>query len=104
MKEMISYCGVECTKCPQYIATQKNDDVLREKAAIRLEKEFGLHFDAKEINCDGCNTCEVRKCGAEKVIKNCTVCEEQPCDKLRRIHEFIPNAKASFDNLLKKRK
>ena len=115
MEEMISYCGVVCTRCPQYIATQNNDNSLRKKAAERLEKKFGLLIKPEDINCDGCltidgriigfcDTCEVRKCGSEKEIKNCTVCDEQPCDKLKKIHTFIPNAKASFDSILKETK
>ena len=112
MSEMIAYCGLVCTNCPQYIATQ-NDDIAGEKTAKRIAEKFGLYYKPEEINCDGClssggrligfcNTCEVRKCGIEKSVENCSVCAEQPCDKLTKFHEFSPDAKASFEALVKK--
>jgi len=113
MKEMIAYCGLVCTSCEQFIATQNDDDVAREKAAKRIAEKFGLYFKPEEINCDGClssggrvigfcNTCEVRKCGIANSVENCSTCDEQPCDKLNKFHAFSPDAKASFEALLKK--
>ena len=115
MSEMIAYCGLICTTCPQYIATQRDDDNARKIAAKRIEEKFGLYFKPEEINCDGClssegrhigfcNTCEVRKCGIVKSVENCSTCDEQPCDKLNKFHEFSPGAKESFEALLKKKK
>jgi len=113
MSEMIAYCGLVCTSCPQYIATQNDDEIARGKIAKRLAEKFGLHFKPEEINCDGClstggrligfcNTCEVRKCGITKSVENCSACDDQPCDKLNKFHEFSPDAKASFEALLEK--
>ena len=115
MKEMIAYCGLVCTSCPQFIATQNDDDVAREKAAKQIAEKFGIYFKPEEINCDGClssggrligfcNTCEVRKCGITQSVENCSACDEQPCDKLIKFHEFSPDAKTSFDALVGKRK
>ena len=113
MKEMIAYCGLVCTRCPQFIATQNDDDIAREMAAKRIAEKFGLYFKPEEINCDGClssggrligfcNTCEVRKCGIAKSVENCSTCDEALCDKLNKFHEFSPDAKVSFEALLKK--
>ena len=113
MPEMIAYCGLVCTICPQYIATQNDDVVAREKIAEQIADNFGLYYKPEEINCDGClssggrligfcNTCEVRKCGIEKSVENCSTCNELPCDKLNQFHEFSPGAKASFEALLKR--
>ena len=33
MKQLIAYCGLDCEKCDAYIATQNNDQALREKTA-----------------------------------------------------------------------
>ena len=114
MNEMIAYCGLVCSRCPTFMATQTDDDEARERTAKWIKEKFGLSFKPEEINCDGClssggrligfcNTCEVRKCGRERSVENCSVCEDQPCDKLNSFHEFSPDAKASFDNLIKKR-
>jgi hypothetical protein len=113
MKEMIAYCGLVCTSCPQFIATQNDDDIAREKAAKRIAEKFGLYFKPEEINCDGClssggrligfcNTCEIRKCGITKSVENCSTCDAQPCDKLMKFHDFSPDAKASFEALVNK--
>jgi hypothetical protein len=110
MPEMIAYCGLVCSKCPTFLATQHDDDVARAKTAAFLSETYGLHLKAAEINCDGClssgarligycNTCEVRKCAITKSVANCSVCDEQPCDKLNKFHEFSPEAKASFESL-----
>ena len=33
MDKMIAFCGLTCTECPAFIATQKNDNKEREKVA-----------------------------------------------------------------------
>ncbi len=113
MSEMIAYCGLVCYSCPQYIATQNDDDIAREQIAKQIAEKYGLIYKPEEINCDGClssggrligfcNTCDVRKCGIEKSVENCTACDDRPCDKLNKFHEFSPDAKASFEALLLK--
>jgi hypothetical protein len=42
MSEMISFCGLLCNECPAYIATQTNDDRLREKVAKNGAKCLAL--------------------------------------------------------------
>ncbi|MBT8339402.1 MAG: DUF3795 domain-containing protein [Desulfatitalea sp.] len=112
MQEMIAYCGLVCTSCPQFIATQNDDDNARKQAAKRIAETFGIYLKPEEINCDGClssggrligfcNTCEVRKCGTKKSVINCSTCDEQPCSKLKRFHEFSPMAKEAFESLLR---
>ena len=115
MQKMIAYCGLVCTSCPQFIATQNDDDFERKKAAARIAEKFGIYLKPEEINCDGClsssgrllgfcNTCEVRRGGIAKSVENCSACDEQPCDKLNKFHAFSPDAKASFEALLRRNK
>ena len=110
MEKMVAYCGLVCTNCPTFLATQADDDTAREKTAVLYERKFGLKFKPEDINCDGClsaggkligycHACEIRKCAMEKQVGHCTACESQPCDKLERFHEFSPDAKAGFENL-----
>jgi hypothetical protein len=112
MEKMIAYCGLVCSDCPTFLATQNDDDIMRQKTAELLSEKYGLNFKPEEINCDGCmadsrkligycHTCEVRKCGRAKAVENCAVCDEQPCDKLKKFHEFSPDAKKCFDALVK---
>ena len=34
MEKMIAYCGLVCSDCGAFIATQKNDDKMRAEVAI----------------------------------------------------------------------
>ena len=110
MSELIACCGLVCSNCPTFIATQNDDDVAREKTVALYAQKFGLAFQKEDINCNGCRseggrqigycqTCEIRRCCLGRDLKQCTVCPEQPCEKLQRFHEFSPEAKASFEAL-----
>ena len=107
MSEMIACCGLVCTECPTFIATQNDDDEARAKTAAYYKKAYGLGFTPEEINCDGClsagnrligycRTCDIRKCCLDKGHANCTACDEQPCEELTQFHEFSPSAKESY--------
>lgn len=112
MSKMIACCGLVCSNCPAFLATQNDDDVAREKTAAAYSEKFGFKFKPEDINCDGClsdggriiaycRTCAIRKCCREKGLDNCAICEEQPCDKLTKFHESSPDAKAGFEAFLK---
>ena len=113
MNSMIAFCGLDCTKCDAYIATKKNDDKLRKETAKKWEKEFN-HPGLKpiDINCNGClsrseiifkhcKVCEIRKCADDKEVKNCAYCDDYPCDKVKRFHEHVPEAKINLENIRK---
>ena len=112
MEKMIAYCGLVCTSCPTYLATLHDDDVAREQTAALYSEKFGLNLRPDEINCDGClseggiliaycQECEIRNCCREKELTNCAFCNEQPCVKLQKFHQFSPDAKESFELLFK---
>ncbi|MBU3951158.1 MAG: DUF3795 domain-containing protein, partial [Proteobacteria bacterium] len=59
----------------------------------------GLFFKPEDINCDGCTSeggrllgycqsCEIRACCRGKALENCAVCDEQPCEKLKKFHKL----------------
>jgi len=100
MKKMIAYCGLVCSDCPTFIATQKDDDEERKKVAELWSKQFGGEYKMEDINCDGCLTkgprafsyckvCEIRKCGREKNVENCAYCEEYACEKLSKFFDEV---------------
>jgi hypothetical protein len=110
MSKMIAYCGLVCSDCPTFLATQIDDDVARQKTANLYAEKFGLNLKPQDINCDGCKsdggkligyclTCEIRRCCREKALEDCAQCDDQPCEKLTRFHEFSADAKASFETL-----
>ena len=110
MKKMIAYCGLVCSECPTFLATQDDDDKAREKTVELYAKEYGLHIKPEEINCDCCGneggrligfcrTCKIRRCGISRGVDNCAGCADQPCEELMKFHEFSPKAKACFEAL-----
>jgi len=112
MQRMIACCGLVCSSCPAYLATQNDDDIAREKAVAFYSDKLGLNLKSEDINCDGClskggrllalcQSCDIRDCCNEKSIDNCAFCEEQPCEKLKKFHELSSHAKDCFDTLLK---
>ena len=110
MNKMIAYCGIVCTDCEAFTATQKNDNAKRKELAEAWSKEFSHEIKPEEINCDGClsfdgrhisycNVCEIRKCGIEKDVENCAGCVEYKCEKLEKFHEQAPKAKGNLEEI-----
>nr|WP_320120140.1 DUF3795 domain-containing protein [uncultured Marinifilum sp.] len=110
-KKRIAYCGIDCSICPVYVATQKH----QEKARIRIAKlwsDENHEYEACEITCKGCREpwgkkfqhcqdCAVRACARKKLIKTCAECEEYPCDKLNKLHKSLDKkiARINLDHL-----
>jgi hypothetical protein len=112
MEKMIAVCGLVCSDCPAFIATQKDDDEERKKVAETWCKEFKVDVKPEDINCDGCvadsqrlfnypKVCEIRKCGLEKKLKNCAYCDEYACEKLTDFFKMAPQAKTNLDEIRK---
>jgi hypothetical protein len=104
MQEMIAYCGLVCTGCPAFIATQKDDNAERQKVVEKWSSEE-YPMTSEDINCDGClavdkrlikfcNECEVRACGSEKKVENCAHCDDFACDKLEKLWGMISSKEA----------
>jgi hypothetical protein len=112
MEKMMAVCGINCSECPAFLATQANDDFKRKEVAEIWSKEFQASFKPEDINCDGCTAgkerlfghchgCEIRKCGREKQVKSCAFCEEYICSKLNEILGMVPQAKANLEEIRK---
>ena len=111
MERMIAYCGIVCTECPAFIATQKDDDDLRKQTAEFWSQQFNVDLKPDIINCkegclsDGddifghCQVCEIRSCAKEKKVDNCAHCDEYACEKLSDFHERAPYAKTVLDEV-----
>jgi hypothetical protein len=110
--KMIVYCGLDCAKCPAYIATQADDREALEKTAVMWREQFNSpYITADNIVCDGCSTtdgrlsgycsiCEIRACALERGLETCAPCAEYDgCGKLAAFHEHAPEAKATLDEL-----
>ena len=109
MEKMLGICGIMCTECPAYLATQKDDDAERKRVAEMWSKKYNATIKAEDINCDGCisdgrhfghcSQCEIRKCGMEKKVKNCAYCDQYACETLTKFFEWVPEAKTRLDEI-----
>jgi len=110
MEKIVAYCGITCSDCPTFKATQTNDDAERRRVAELWTKEYGHTFKSEGINCESCQTrgtrvfsycniCEIRKCGQQKNVKNCAYCDDYKCEKLSKLHEQAPKAKETLADI-----
>lgn len=111
MEEMISYCGLNCLKCPAFKATVENSAEKRARVATRWSKIYNAELKAEDIVCDGCTVgkrtfhhcrvCEIRICGIKEKVKNCAFCKQYPCDKLKEFHKHVPSAGTRLKKIYK---
>jgi len=110
MEQMVAYCGIVCTECPAYIATQNDDEELRKRTAERWAKEHQADIRPEDIICDGClpghtryfshcSECEIRACGIVRGVTNCAYCDDYGCEKLTGFFSFVPGAKTNLEEI-----
>ena len=111
MDKIIAYCGLVCTDCEAYIATQANDLAALEQMAARAREQFNNpDLTIESAMCDGCLgsdgrkcgycfVCQVRACGMERGVVNCAHCDDYACEKLEGFFGMAPHARASLDGI-----
>jgi len=108
MEKMIAYCGLTCSECEAFLATQNNDQELRKKVAAQWAVEYKSEIKPEDINCVGCTSaegahigycgmCEIRSCAAKRSVRNCAYCPEYACDKLKSFFVLAPAAQKSLE-------
>jgi hypothetical protein len=112
MDKIVAYCGLVCTGCPAYVATQADDRAALEKVAAEWRQALNSpEITADSIICDGClatnggrlsgycSTCQIRACAMERDVVNCAHCADYACEKLEGFFSHAPDAKATLDGL-----
>lgn len=111
MERLVAYCGLVCSDCSAYIATQANDPAALERVAAQWREEYNAPTTTVEdVICDGCVTegghkcshcpaCDIRACGVERGMVNCAYCADYPCEKLERFFASVPDARAVLDEI-----
>lgn len=107
MEEMVACCGLDCARCPAYLATQAGDMEKLAAVAARWSESHGKVIPTEDILCDGCesgtgrinsfcSTCRVKTCCDEKGIHDCAHCDEYVCEELERHPAFTGEARANL--------
>ncbi len=107
---MTAYCGLDCSICDAYLATQADDDRKWSEVAKKWSALYHKEIQPNQINCDGCksngrlffhceNTCEIRRCCKSRGIDNCAVCNEYACDALAGFIKLAPEAGKALEKL-----
>lgn len=90
-KECKCYCGHDCSRCVTYIATQTDDDTLREQSQRFYKEQFGKNVPLEKISCYGgrsknvfelCKSCPFVKCCNENNVNSCSKCPKYPCQEI----------------------
>ena len=98
-KDMLAYCGLDCSKCGAYIAKQNDSYELRKRTADQWSSpDYKVTPD--EIFCDGCKTtegthfkhcanCAVRECANSRGVQTCAHCDDYGCEKIKRSLDIL---------------
>jgi hypothetical protein len=94
MSENFAYCGLDCSKCDAFIATQAEDSERMKQIAERWNRELGTEFTALDVFCDGCLTqrisgwcqkiCLIRPCAEKSGVETCAHCGNYQCENLEK--------------------
>jgi hypothetical protein len=112
MDKKIAYCGLTCSECEAFLATQNDDQELRKKIAAQWTVEYKSEIKPEDINCVGCTStegahiaycglCEIRACGLKRNVRNCAFCPEYACEKLAGFFAMAPAAKTALEAIRK---
>lgn len=114
MEPLIAYCGLVCSDCPAYIATQADDRGELERVVAMWREEYGApDMTVASIICDGCNVagrkcghcaeCDIRACAVALNVANCAHCDDYDrpggCDKLEGLLSAVPQARTLLDGI-----
>ena len=108
MDKIIAYCGLNCSECPAYIATQSGDPAALEKVAAQWREAFNMpDLTAESVICDGClqtnagrlsgycATCAIRACAVERGFLTCAECDIFPCFETTPMDDDDPMSAAA---------
>ncbi len=113
MDKMIAYCGLVCSDCSAYIATQANDQAALQRVVEQWREEYDApNTTVQDVTCDGClvgglkcshcGQCDIRACGMSRGVANCAHCADYACyacEKMIKFFAMVPGAQAVLDQV-----
>jgi hypothetical protein len=88
--KIIAVCGIICSECDAYLATQAGDIAGLERVAAAWNEQYKANFTAEAIPCDGCLAtegrlcshcfeCKTRACAIDHGVDSCAYCADFGC-------------------------
>jgi hypothetical protein len=112
MNRLIAFCGLDCSGCDAYLATQAQDVAAQARVLEHWRIEYGNPgMTLADVTCDGCTSadgrhggycgaCPVRACGEARGVVNCAHCDEyETCPTLNNFIANIPPARANLEQI-----
>ncbi len=101
MDRMIAMCGLVCTECEAYKATQANDMDWLQRVTDQWKVEYSApNLSVEGVACDGCVSDSKRLCGLEKGVANCGECADyESCQRIQDFFKMVPAAKVVLDEV-----
>lgn len=107
---IIGACGIVCSECGAYKATQANDAAEIAKVAANWSELYNTDIKPEYVWCDSClsdgdrkcghcRECNIRACVTEHKIANCSECSDYGCEKISEFIKAVPDVKAVLDDL-----
>lgn len=107
--KMIAYCGLICSDCGAFIATQTGDEKKARETAEIWSKAFNINVKLEDVWCDGClvegkkcshcHECEIRKCARDKGVENCAHCKDYKCETINAFLKMVPESEKLLDKI-----
>ncbi len=112
MTTLIAACGLDCSQCESYLATQSNDLLALEAVIEKWSRAYHTTgLTVENIQCDGCMTagrkvghcseCKIRLCAIQRSFTNCAACPDYACDQLTAFFQMVPQAQVNLEALHK---
>jgi ribosomal protein S18 acetylase RimI-like enzyme len=109
---MMAYCGLDCSKCIGFLATQSGDAKEIAEVAQKWSIQFNADVKPEHVLCDGCkaagrksyycgNLCKIAKCCSGKKMSTCAECGDYACEDLSFVLEHSLEAKENLGQLRK---
>ncbi len=109
MSQIIAVCGLDCSQCEAYVATQANDREHQERLLAKWRVDYNQpDMPIGAVICDGCigegrhggycQDCPIRACAGERGFENCAYCGDyETCEQLNKFFGMAPGTKANLD-------
>lgn len=108
MSKIAAPCGLVCSECEAYAATQAGDAEAIAAIATEWSRRYGVALGPDDTWCDGCASesertsrhtrkCPIRPCARGRGLASCAECDEYRCEQLKRLHRIAPRAEERLE-------